>query len=107
MAIPSLTCRPGPVAQATGEEVQADRNAGCMSGSQVTEAEVEGPSRPTLWRSGRECTKRARPEFSRATGGAVVFVYIKKGRGEKGRQRKWERRENEPASEQTGRERPA
>lgn len=32
----------------------------------------------------------ARPELSRATGGAVVFVYIKKGRGEKGRQRKWE-----------------
>lgn len=27
--------------------MQADRNAGCRSGSQVTEAEVGGPSRPT------------------------------------------------------------
>jgi len=56
----------------------------------VTKAEAEGPPRPTLWRCGQECASQARPEFSWATGGAVVFVYIKKERGEKGRRRMWE-----------------
>lgn len=78
----------------------------------MTKVEIEGPPRPhprlhspTLQRCGRECTNRARPEFSRVTGGAMAFVYIKKGR-EKKKKRKRKvgaaepLRENELASEQ-------
>lgn len=56
----------------------------------MTKAKAEGPLCPAFWRCGQECASQARPEFFWATGGAVVFVYIKKGRGEKGRRRKWE-----------------
>lgn len=85
-------CGPGPVALAMGGSEpgrQKCRLEVRQSGDEGKE-EAEGPPRPTFWRCGQEDASQARPEFSWATGGAVVFVYIKKGRGERGRRRKWE-----------------
>lgn len=62
-----------------------------MQAGQVRQSGDSRPlAAPPLWRCGRECTEnaeRAGPEFSWATGGAVVFVYAEEKKGWK---RKWE-----------------
>lgn len=63
--------------------MQADRNAGCRSGSQVTEAEVGGPSRPTLWRYGRECAPTAPGQNFPGPLGELWCLFTLKREGEK------------------------